>query len=86
MSGFRKSGHIYEMISVRMCTFQSQCNITFVTGPEKRDQVGTKYTISQNSRYFEFCVQYLLSVSCKMLPTKLLMDSKSFVSTAVPDD
>ena len=38
-----------------------------VTGPAKMDQVGKKYIISQNGKYLEFCGQYLLSVSCKML-------------------
>ena len=33
--------------------------MTLMTGPDKRDQVGTKYTISQNSKYLEFCVQSL---------------------------
>ena len=36
---------------------------TYVTGPVKRDQVGTKYIISQNGIYLEFYVQYLLSVN-----------------------
>ena len=27
--------------------------IIYVTGPAKRDQVGTKYTISQNDKYLE---------------------------------
>ena len=49
-----------------------------MTGPAKRDQVGTKHTNSHNGTYLEFCVQYLLSVSCKMLPMKLLADDKDF--------
>ena len=49
----------------------------YVTRPAKWDQVGTKYTISQYGKYLEFCVQYLLSVSCKMLPIKLLIDGKN---------
>ena len=49
-----------------------------MTGPVKRDQVGTKYTISQNGTYLEFCVQYSLSVSCEMFPMKLLIDGKTF--------
>ena len=55
------------------------CGMTFVTGPAKRDHVGTKYTISQNGTYLEFCVQHLISVSCKMLPMKLLISSKNFI-------
>ena len=42
------------------------------------DQVGTKYTISQNGTYVEFCVQYLFSVSCTILPMKLFIDGKNF--------
>ena len=42
-----------------------------MTGPKKRDRVGTKYTISQNRKY-------LLSISFKMLPNKLFIDGKSF--------
>ena len=57
----------------------------FVTGPAKRDQVGTKYTNSHNGKYIEFCVQYLLSVSCKMLPMKLLTDGKNFTYIALVD-
>ena len=56
-----------------------------MTGPAKRDQVGTKYTNSQNGTYLEFCVQYLLSVSYKMLPMKLLTDGKNFTYIAVVD-
>ena len=59
--------------------------VEYVTGPAKRDQVGTKYTISQNGTYLEFCVEYLLSVSCKMLPMKLLIDGKMFTYIAVAD-
>ena len=56
-----------------------------MTGPTKRDQVGTKYTISQNGKYFEFCVQYVVSINCKMLPfqKKLCIDGKRFTSIAV---
>ena len=54
-----------------------------VTGPAKRDQVGTKYTISQNGTYLEFYVQCLLSVGCKMLPMKLLIDGKNFTYIAL---
>ena len=57
----------------------------YVTGPAKRDQVGTKYTNSYNGTYLEFCVQYLLSASCKMLPMKLLTDGKSFTYIALVD-
>ena len=56
-----------------------------MTRPAKRDQVGTKYTISQNGTYLELCVQYLLSVSCKMLPMKLLIDGKKFTYIALGD-
>ena len=55
----------------------------FVTGPAKRDQVGTKYSISQNGTLLEFCVQYLLSVSCKMLPMKIFIDGENFTYTAL---
>ena len=30
----------------------------------KRDQIGTKYTISQSQKYFEFCVQHF--TFCKL--------------------
>ena len=57
--------------------------IIYVTGPAKRDQVGTKYTISQNGTYLEFYVQYLLSISCKMLLIKLLIDGQNFTYIAL---
>ena len=60
--------------------------MTYVTGPVKTDQVGTKYTISQNGKYFEFCVQYLLSVNCKTLAIKLCCDGENFTSIALADD
>ena len=46
--------------------------------PAKRDQVGTEYTISQNGTYLEFCVQYLLSVSC-------VLDGRNFIYIDVAD-
>ena len=55
-----------------------------MTGPAKRDQVGTKY-ISQNSTYLEFCVQYLLPVNCKMLPMKMFIYVKNFTYIALAD-
>ena len=57
-----------------------------MTGPAKRDQVGTKYIISQNGTYLEFCAQYLLSVRCKMLTMKLLIDGKNFTLVALADN
>ena len=57
----------------------------YVTGPAKRDQMGTKYIISQNSRYREFFVQYLLSVSCKLLPMTLFIYGKNFASIVLAD-
>ena len=57
-----------------------------MTGPAKRDQVGTKYTISQNGKYLEFYAQYLVAVNCKMLRIKLYIDGKNFTSIAVGDD
>ena len=57
--------------------------MTYVTGPAKRDQVGTKYTISHNGTYLELCVEYLLSVSCKMYPMKLLTDGKTVTYIAL---
>ena len=59
--------------------------IANVTGPVKRDQVGTKNTTSQNGTYIEFCVQYLLSVSCRMLPMKLIMNGTNFTYIALAD-
>ena len=61
---------------------------TYVTGPAKRDQVGTcttKYTLSQNGKYLEFYVQYLVSVSCNMLPIKLCIVRINFTSIALAD-
>ena len=49
------------------------------------DQVGTKYTISQNDTYLEYCVQYLLSVSCMMLPMELLINGKTSTYIALAD-
>ena len=49
----------------------------------KRDQVGTKYTISQNDTYVEFCVQYLHSVSCTMLPMKMCIGGKNCTCIAL---
>ena len=59
------------------------CNIC--DRASKRDQVGTKYTISQNGTYVEFCVQYLFSVSCTILPMKLCIDGKNFTYIALAD-
>ena len=56
-----------------------------MTGPAKRDQVGTKYTISQNITYLEFYAQYLLSISYEMLHMKLLIDGKNFTYKALAD-
>ena len=73
--------HIWNF--TQPCIFQYH-NI-IVTGPAKRDQVGTKYTISQNGTYFEFCVQYSLYVSCNMLPMKLFIDGEMFTYIALAD-
>ena len=61
-------------------------NLTYVTGPAKRNQVGTKYIISQNGKYLEFCVQYLLSISCKLLAIELFFDGENFTSISLADD
>ena len=61
------------------------CDVLNTTKPAKRDQMGTKYIISQNGTYVEFYVQCFLSVSCKMLLMKLLIDNKNFTYTAVAD-
>ena len=58
---------------------------TYVTGPAKRDQVGTKYIISQNDKKLEYCLQYLLSVTCVMLPMELLIHGKTFTYIASAD-
>ena len=68
------------MISSLYVTFKA-----YVTGTAKRDQVVTKYILSQNGTYLEFCVKYLLSVSCKMLPMTCLIDSKNFSCVALED-
>ena len=52
-------------------------HMTYVTGPVKRDQIGTRYIILQNNKYLEVCVQYLLSVICKMLSIKLFIDGEN---------
>ena len=36
-----------------------------------------------NGTYLELCVQYLLSVSCKMYPMKLLTDGKTVTYIAL---
>ena len=59
--------------------------IKFVTGPAKRDPVSTKYTISHNGTYLELRVKYLLFVSCKMWPIRLLTNSKNFTYIALVD-
>ena len=51
-------------LKIYIAQFSHAGSIIYVTGPAKRDQVGTKYTISQHDTYLEYCVQYLLSVSC----------------------
>ena len=61
------------------------CPWIFVTGTVKRDQVGTKYAISHNGKYLELGIQYLLSVSCKTLSIKLLIDGENFTSMALAD-
>ena len=64
----------------------SEDQVTYVTGPAKMDQVDTKYTISQNGKYLEFCVQYLPSVNCETLAIKLWFDGENFTSIALADD
>ena len=59
--------------------------LPFVTGPAKRDQVGTRYIISQHRTYLEFWVYYLLSVNCKMLLMKLCIDGENFTYIASAD-
>ena len=56
-----------------------------VTGPAKRDKDGTKYIISQNGKYLEFCVQYLVYVSSNLLPIKLCVYDKTFYPIALAD-
>ena len=57
----------------------------YVTGPAEMDQVGTKYSLSQNGKYLEFCVQYLVSLRCIMLPVKMCIDDKNFTIKALAD-
>ena len=56
--------------------------LLYVTGPAKRDQVGTKYIISHNGKYLDVCVYYLVSVNCKIFPITLYMDDKNFILIA----
>ena len=56
-----------------------------VTGPVKRDQVGTKYTTTQNGKYLEFCEQYLHSVTCTIFPMKLCIDVENCTYIALAD-
>ena len=57
-----------------------------MTGPAVWDhQVGTKCTITQNGKYLEFCAQYLLSESCKILPINLFINGKSVISIVLAD-
>ena len=53
-----------------------------MTGPAIKDQVGTKYTESQNHKYLKFCVQYLLSSSFPLLPIKWFNGDKNLTSMA----
>ena len=71
------------IINIKKMGAYLSANLQYVTGPAKRDQVGTKYTISQNGTYLEFCVQYLYSVSCTMLPMKLCIDGKNYTYIAL---
>ena len=64
----------YQINSMQKCDWAS-----------KRDQVGTKNTTSQNGTYLEFCVQCLLSVSCRMFPVKLLIDGTNLTCIALAD-
>ena len=60
--------------------------LAFVTKPAKGTKyINTKYIISQNCTYHELCVQYLLSVSCKVLPMKLFIDGKHVTNIALAD-
>ena len=60
-----------------------KCELLYVTRPANRDQVGTKYTVSQNGTYLEFCVQKLFSLNCKLLPMKLFIDGQKFTYIAL---
>ena len=62
--------------------------LPFVTGSAK----GTKLQLAQNApyhkmvnNYLELCVQYLISVSCKMLPNTFCIDDKNFTLIALSD-
>ena len=57
----------------------------YVTGPMKWDQVAQNITILQNYKYPVLCEQYLISVSFKMLPIKVFIDGRNFMSMALAD-
>ena len=78
---------IYSYLAVHLSKINNTITVICDWAQRKgSDQVGTKYTISQNGTYLEFCVQYLLSVSCKILPIKLLIDIQYFTYIALADD
>ena len=77
--------YIYIFIYIYIYIYISIYIYIYVTGPAKRDQVGTMYIISRNRTYLEFCVQYLLSVSCKMLPMNLFIYGKNVTYVALAD-
>ena len=47
----------YSYIGVDIVLLKINVELIFVTGRAKRDQVGTKYTKSQNGTFVELCVQ-----------------------------
>ena len=73
----------YSYIGVDIVLLKINVELIFVTGPAKRDQVGTKYTISQNGTFVECCVQYLHSLRCTMLPMKLSIDGENCTYTGL---
>ena len=55
-----------------------------MTGPPKRNQVGTKYIISQNGKYLEFFI-LLVCVNYEILPIKLCSNDKTFTLVPLAD-
>ena len=73
--------HVYTCICLHTCV----CAACICDRASKTRPSGNKIHHITKCTYHEFCVQYLLSVSCNMLPMKLFMNGKKFTFTASAD-
>ena len=76
-----------------ICSFHSAITSSFhiCDWASEKGPSWHKYTTSQNGKYLEFCVQYLLSINKyytqrKLLAIKLFIDGKNFTSIALADE